>query len=293
MRLPVLGRSTHLAAIRPLNPSTSTIGTRRKDTCRVQRIRDKFSSALLFIAGKEPVLKPFIVILTSIMAANAAIVTNYTDNTSATANIQYQHFVNNGGNQQNAAFINGSDPSNLSHSAFTAMITDGQIVDDAQLNLTLTPGALAWLRVAPYFNSTSSTYNPAFQATHGLGYTINVSSSAGSNSYAGVGSALNLDVLTLLNFATLLNSSASNRQIALSWQDTVDFVQPAAMPKDALPGGNNPSPEYRWALSAGVTGLTDLQLTLSEPPAVPEPGTAFLLGSSLLAVGLIGRRKRK
>lgn len=243
-------------------------------------------------------MKSFVLILTSMMAANAAIVTNYTDNTSATANIQYRLFVNNGGNQQNPGFIGGTDPSSLSHAALTALIADGQIVDDAQLNLTLTPASLAWARVAPYFDNTTSTYNPAFQATHGVGYTVKVTSSAGTNTYTGVGSAVNLDILALLNFASLLDESTTNRQIALAWQDTVDFVTPAAMPKNSLPGANNPSLEYRWNLSAGVNGITALQLTLSEPsnnqpPAVPEPSTAFLLGSSLLVVGMFGHRKLK
>jgi hypothetical protein len=242
-------------------------------------------------------LKYILLVASSLMIANAATITNLTDSGSSTANIQYQFFVNNGGNASGEAFLNGSDPNSLLHAAVSTSITDGLIVDDLDLDVTLTPSALSWSRVASYFSGVTQTYNPTFAANHSLQYTINVSSSAGTNSYVGTGSTLNLDVLSLVNFAALLNSGATSRQIAISWQDTVDFLLPTAMPKDALPG-INPSREYRWDVSAGVSGLTDLQLTLSEPappppPAVPEPSTALLVGSVFVAAGMLGRRIKK
>jgi hypothetical protein len=242
-------------------------------------------------------LKLYILVASSLMVANAATITNLIDTGSATANIQYHFSVNNGGNPNTAAFLNGLDPNTLSHAAVSTTITDGLIVDDVELDLTLTPSALTSSRVASYFIGVTASYNPVFTANHALQYTINVSSSGGSNSYVGTGSTVDLDVLSLLNFATLLDPSATNRQISLSWQDTVDFLLPAAMPRNSLPG-QNPDREYRWDVSTGVSGLTNLQLTLSqaappEPPSVPEPGTAFLLGSSLLAVGTFGIRRKK
>jgi hypothetical protein len=242
-------------------------------------------------------LKSLLLVASSMIVANAATITNLIDSGSATANIQYHLFVNNGGNAGGAAFLNGLDPNSLLHAAVSTSITNGLIVDDLELDVALSPSALTSSRVASYFSGVTQTYNPIFLANHSLQYTINVSSSAGTNSYVGTGSALNLDVLSLTNFAALLNSTATSRQIAISWQDTVDFILPDAMPKNALPG-INPSREYRWNVSTGVGGLTDLQLTLSEPappqpPSVPEPSTALLVGSTFIAASMISRRIKK
>jgi hypothetical protein len=243
-------------------------------------------------------LKYILLVVSSLMVANAATITNLTDSGSSTANIQYNFTVNNGGNPSVATFLNGDDPDELEHDAVSTSIVNGLIVDALDLDVALTPSAVTSSRVTSYFTGVTQTYNPTFAANHSLQYTITVQSSAGSNSFTGTGSTLNLNVLSLANFAALLNSGATGRQIEISWQDTVDFLLPAAMPKDALPGQNNPQREYRWNVSTGVSGLTDLQLTLSEPappppPAVPEPSTALLVGSVFVAAGMLGRRIKK
>ena len=234
-----------------------------------------------------------LILPTLIVAANAATITNYTDIFAPTASIQYQLTVNGGGNTGSSGFINGSDPTILTRSAVTANITDGLILDGAELYLTLTPGILNSSRDASTFIGVTSTWNPTFGAPHTTNYTVNVSSSAGSNSYVSNGSTSDLDVLGLLNFAALLDVSATNRQILVSWQDSIDFSA-SAMPRDSF---GRTAATYRWNLSSAVSGATDLQLTTSTlpppPPEVPEPSTLLLLGSSLTSVAAVRLRKKK
>jgi hypothetical protein len=120
-------------------------------------------------------------------------------------------------------------------------------------------------------------------------------------------SVSNLNIMGLLNFASLLDVGATNRQISVAWTDVVDFILPPNMPKYSPPnsisslpggtGGNNK--EYRWNVSAGVSASnTKLKLTLStpEPPPpseVPEPAAMFLLGSGLLAGSVLSRRWKR
>jgi hypothetical protein len=234
---------------------------------------------------------PLLLLPTLIVAANAATITNYTDVFSPTTSIQYTLTVNNGGNPTSAQFINGPDPAILSRLAVTANIADGLIVDYADLDLTLTGASLSWSRDASTFTGVTSTWNPTFTAPHDLDYTINVSSSAGSNSYLGSGSTTNLDLLAQVNFASLLDQSATSRQITISWQDTIDFGA-SAMPKDSLPRNGT----YRWNLSSGVSSATDLQVTTSEPvppSPVPEPSSMFLFGSGLAAAPAVLRFRKK
>jgi hypothetical protein len=142
---------------------------------------------------------------------------------------------------------------NLSHTAFTA-----SVLSDAILNLTISGGRPAGSRIASYFTGlpSSATYNPTFTANRLSQYTVSVSSSAGTNTYSASGSVVDLDLLSLLNFSTLLNQSATNRSIYVAWMDTVDFLIPAAMVKgtNSLPGAN-PSRQYRWNVEASVTAL--------------------------------------
>jgi hypothetical protein len=110
-------------------------------------------------------LKQLLLIPALISVANAAIIVEYPDAGTNLATIQYQIFVNPGGNQASATFIDGSDPATLTHTAATGLINDGDMVNAATLDLTLTAtGNPNWSREASYFATTpaTSTWNPTF-----------------------------------------------------------------------------------------------------------------------------------
>jgi hypothetical protein len=234
-----------------------------------------------------------ILILLSCTAALAAPVTLPDPSTTKTASVDYSIFVNNGGNQSSATYL-GTDPANLTHTAFNVSVNDGEVLSLATLDLSLSSsGNPTGTRSAPYFVGVpaSATYNPTFTAARLPQYTVSVSSSFGTNSYTGSGSVAGLDVLSLTNFATLLDETNTGRTITVTWHDLVDFTLPTSMPKNALPGATGGGKEYRWAVSAALTGQG--QFTYESAAATPEPASMLLIGSSLLALSAFSGKLRK
>jgi PEP-CTERM motif len=234
----------------------------------------------------------------ALVARASAVTITYNDPAlTLNASAQYRIFVNNGGNQTGTGSYIGTDPAGLTHTSLNAILEDVKILSSANLDLTLTPIQVTGTRIVSYFGGVPSgaTYSPVFTTARSPQYTITASSSAGSNSYSGNGSVTNLDLLSLLNFGTLLGASSTNRSVVVAWQDTIDFIVPSGMTKNAtsLPGDNGPR-EYRWSVTAGLTGSAQLSLDLNDPPeppvATPEPATLTLLGSSLLGVAVFSRR---
>ena len=99
---------------------------------------------------QRTLLKCVLALPLSAMAANAAIIT-YTDpSVTLNANVTYSLNVNNGGHQASSAYI-GTDPANLSHTAFMASVQDTKILSDAVLDLTLSSIGPTGSRIAFYF----------------------------------------------------------------------------------------------------------------------------------------------
>ena len=229
-------------------------------------------------------------------AATAATITLTDPSLTLTASVDYRIFVNNGGNQTGAGVYIGSDPANLTHTAFNVTVDDGDILSLASLDLALSSSGPSGSRIASYFVDvpSSATYDPNFTAARSPQYTVAVSSSGVANSYTGSGSVAALNLLSLVNFATLLDEANTGRTVSVNWHDGVDFVVPANMPKNAvsLPGNNGPR-EYRWLVTASLTGQGQLNLETSAPHPVPEPASLLLMGSSLIALTVFANKFRK
>jgi hypothetical protein len=233
----------------------------------------------------------------SAMAANAALITSYTDpSLTLNANVSYSIYVNGSGNQTSATYL-GTDPVDLPHTAFTAVVEDTRVLVGTDLDLSLSSTGPTGSRIESYFTgaAASAAYNPTFAVTRSPRYTIIVSSTAGTNSYSASGSVTDLNIFGLLNFATLLDASAANRSIVVSWNDTIDYLIPATMTRNALPGTNGPQKEYRWNVAASLTGAAALTLITSDPPSpqtVPEPASMVLIGSSFVILAACSRCRR-